>query len=158
MILNSVGDEGLAEYCPKCGKFFFDNPASCVLVTTINDKKQVLLLKQNYITEDKWTLCSGYLKKGDTLEETVVREVFEETGLKVISYKYVKSYYFEPKNIIMAGYIARVACDRIKLTSKEVDDMKWVDMDEAEDLLARENNLSGEHFDICKKILNGEQS
>lgn len=77
-------------------------------MTIINEKTQVLLLKQNYITTDKWTLCSGYLKKGDTLEETVAREVLEETGHTIVDCRYVMSYYFKPKNLIMTGYIARV--------------------------------------------------
>lgn len=153
--LKSVGDEGLAKYCVKCHKYFFDNPVSCVLVTIVNEKQQVLLLKQNYITTDKWTLCSGYLKKGDTLEETVAREVFEETGLTIVDCQYVRSYYYKPKNLIMTGYIARVNSDTITAVSKEVDDMKWVELDKAAVMLARENNYSGTHFDLCKKVLQG---
>ena len=96
-----IGDEGNQKYCECCNKFYFDNPASCVLVAIINENNQVLLLKQNYISTKNYTLCSGYLKKGDTLEETVAREVLEETGQRVISCKYVQSYYFAPKNLIM---------------------------------------------------------
>ena len=153
LILNSIGDEGLAKYCLKCDKYFFDNPVSCVLVTIINEKNQVLLLKQNYITTDKWTLCSGYLKKGDTLEETVAREVLEETGHTIVDCRYVKSYYFKPKNLIMTGYIARVKSDTIAVISIEVDDIRWVELDKAADMLARENNYSGLHFDLCRKVL-----
>lgn len=86
-----IGDEGEQKYCSDCNKFYFDNPASCVLVAIINENNQVLLLKQNYITTKNYTLCSGYLKKGDTLEETVAREVYEETGQRVISCEYVQS-------------------------------------------------------------------
>lgn len=73
LIYKSIGDEGEQKYCPSCNKFYFDNPASCVLVAIINENNQILLLKQNYITTKNYTLCSGYLKKGDTLEETVFR-------------------------------------------------------------------------------------
>lgn len=56
-----------------------------MLVAIINENNQVLLLKQNYISTKNYTLCSGYLKKGDTLEETVAREVLEETEQRVLS-------------------------------------------------------------------------
>ena len=96
LVLKPVGDEGDQKYCTECNRYYFDNPASCVLVAIINERNEVLLLKQNYISQKHYTLCSGYLKKGETLEETVVREVFEETGQRVISCEYVQSYYFPP--------------------------------------------------------------
>lgn len=149
----AVGDEGEQRYCPDCGKFYFDNPASCVIAAIIDENNRVLLLKQNYISKNNYTLCSGYLKKGDTFEDTVVREVFEETGQRVISCEYVKSYYFAPKNLIMAGFIAYVKAD-VFGNSKEVDELLWADLDEAVHMVERENNYSGVHLDNCiKKIL-----
>ena len=147
-----IGDEGKQKYCNRCNKFFFDNPASCVLVTIVNENKQVLLLKQNYISTKKYTLCSGYLKKGDTLEDTVVREVSEETGQKVICCEYVQSYYFEPKNLIMSGFIAYVSTS-LFASSEEVDGLMWVNSEKACDVVERENNFSGIHLDKCIEIL-----
>ena len=56
----------------------------------------------------------------------------------------------------MTGYIAHVKSNTITTVSKEVDDMRWVELDEATDMLARENNYSGIHFDLCKKVLQGD--
>ena len=148
LTLRTVGDEGAQKYCTICNKFFFDNPACCILVAIFNEHSQVLLLRQNYISTTHYTLCSGYLKKGDTLEDTVVREVFEETGQHVLSCEYVQSYYFPPKNLIMAGYIAHVHAHALG-RSAEVDALAWFDPDEAVHLVARENNLSGIHLDNC---------
>ena len=150
----NIGDEGKQRYCPECDKFYFDNPASCVLAAIINENNQVLLLKQNYITTKNYTLCSGYLKKGDTLEETVAREVFEETGQRVLSCEYVRSYYFAPKNLIMTGFIAYVKAS-VFSTSNEVDELIWVDLYKAATMVERENNYSGIHLDNCiEKIKN----
>ena len=144
----SIGDEGEQKYCECCNKFYFDNPASCVLVAIINENNQVLLLKQNYISTKNYTLCSGYLKKGDTLEETVAREVLEETGQRVISCEYVQSYYFVPKNLIMTGFIAYVKASEFG-SSSEVDGLMWVNLDKAVTMVERENNYSGVHLDRC---------
>ncbi|MDE6132822.1 MAG: NUDIX domain-containing protein [Oscillospiraceae bacterium] len=143
-----IGDEGKQRYCHDCNKFYFDNPASCVLVAIINENNRVLLLKQNYISTKNYTLCSGYLKRGDTLEETVVREVFEETEQRVLFSEYVKSYYYIPKNLIMVGFIAYVKESDFGV-SNEVDELLWVDLDKAAAMVERENNYSGIHLDNC---------
>ena len=109
-------------------------------------------LKQNYITTKNYTLCSGYLKKGDTLEETVAREVYEETGQRVISCEYVQSYYFTPKNLIMTGFIAYVNASEFG-SSNEVDGLVWIDLDKAVNMVERENNYSGVHLDNCISML-----
>ena len=124
----------------------------CVLIAIINEKNQVLLLKQNYISTKHFTLCSGYLKKGDTLENTVVREVFEETGQRVISCEYIQSYYFAPKNLIMSGFIAHVISAEFNC-SNEVDSLLWTDLEQAVNMVERENNYSDEHLDNCINFL-----
>ena len=148
LVLKPVGDEGEQKYCTECNRYYFDNPASCVLVAIINERNEVLLLKQNYISQEHYTLCSGYLKKGETLEETVVREVFEETGQRVISCEYVQSYYFPPKNLIMEGFIAYVKATDFS-NSNEVDYLMWAKLEQAVTMAERKNNLSGEHLDNC---------
>lgn len=153
LVLKPVGDEGEQKYCTECNRYFFDNPASCVLVAIINERNEVLLLKQNYISQKNYTLCSGYLKKGESLEETVVREVYEETGQRVISCEYVQSYYFQLKNLIMAGFIAYVKASDFG-NSNEVDDLMWAKLDRAVTMVERENNWSGEHLDRCILKLN----
>lgn len=148
LIYKSVGDEGEQKYCPDCNKFYFDDPASCIIAAIINENDQVLLLKQKLISANNYTLCSGYLKKGDTLEETVIREVFEETGQRVISCEYIQSYYFAPKNLIMAGFIAYVRSGAFGV-SNEVDGLIWADLSKAVHIVERENNFSGIHLDNC---------
>ena len=153
LVLKPVGDEGEQKYCTECNRYYFDNPSSCVLVAIFNERNEVLLLKQNYISQKHYTLCSGYLKKGETLEETVVREVFEETGQRVISCEYVQSYYFPPKNLIMEGFIAFVKASEFG-NSNEVDDLMWEKPEQAVTMVERENNWSGEHLDKCILKLN----
>lgn len=149
-----IGDEGEQRYCPDCGKFYFDNPACCVLTAIINERGEVLLLKQNYISE-KYVLCSGYMKKGDTPESAVAREVFEETGQRVLSCEYIGGYYFEPKNLFMLGFIANVRAEDFGC-SNEVDGLMWTDLRSAAELVERENNLSGIHLDNCIDFLKNQ--
>lgn len=148
LISRTVGDEGMQKYCSVCNKFYFDNPANVVLVTITNEKKQIFLLRQKYISENKWMLCSGYVRKGETLEETVIREVFEETGQVVKTCEYICSYYFGSKNLIMSGFIARVNTSEFSV-SNEVDALKWCEVEDAVQLIERDNNYLGIHLDNC---------
>ena len=90
--------------------------------------------------------------KRETIEDAVIREVKEETGQNVISCKYISSYYFAPKQLIMIGFIAYVKKSQFS-NSVEVDDIKWYKMDEVDRVIARENNCSGMHWDKCREFL-----
>ncbi len=68
------------------------------------------------------------------------------------SCKYVSSYYFAPKQLIMIGFIAYVKKSEFA-DSDEVDDIKWYKMDEVNSVIARENNCSGMHWDKCRELL-----
>ncbi len=146
-----LGDDD-CKICPSCKRIYGRNPLPVVEVLVVNELNEVLLLKQNYISETKWTVVSGYMVEGETIEEAVSREVKEETGQIVDKCQYVSSYYFEPKQLIMIGFIAYVKKSQFT-DSDEVDDLRWYKIDEVEDVIARENNCSGMHFDNCKQFL-----
>lgn len=150
LVYKAVGDEGEQKYCHDCNKFYFDNPKVCVLVAILkkSDKNQILLLKQNYISKEKYVLCSGYVQKGETLENAVYREVLEETGYFAYEYEYIDSYYYPPKDIVMPGFIAYVEASDFG-TSNEVDELLWADLDKAAAMVERENNYSGVYLDNC---------
>ena len=154
LLLREVGDEGLQPFCAACSRYYFDNAVPCVLAAIVNEFGQVLLLQQRHIA-DAPTLCSGYVKKGDTLEETVRREVLEETGQHVDACLYAGSWYYPPKGLIMAGFLARVTAREFG-ASREVDGLFWSDMAEAQRIIARENNLSGAVLDACAALLHAQ--
>lgn len=147
------GDDN-CKMCPSCKKIYGSSPFPVVEVLVVNELGEILLLKQNYISESKWTVVSGYMIDGETIEEAVRREVKEETGQEVINCRYVSSYYFEPKQLIMIGFIAYVKKSEFT-RSDEVDDIRWYGIDEVSDVIAYENNCSGIHFENCRNILEG---
>src|SRR4051812_31119075 len=89
-------DEGGVPYCPIDDIMYFDTPKPCIIVAVMKGDK-ILLLKQSYIFKNSKVLLSGYVTSGETVEETVHREVMEEAGLRIKNLKYLGSEYLSSK-------------------------------------------------------------
>lgn len=125
-----IGDEGKIPYCERCKRPFFDMFSSCVIVLVTNGDGQVVLLRQNYISTQYRNLVSGYIKPGETAEETACREVQEEIGVNLSSLDFVGTYWFEKKQQLMIGFIGK-SDDKELILSGEVDGAQWVDAKQA---------------------------
>ncbi|NMM64117.1 NUDIX domain-containing protein [Clostridium sp. P21] len=150
-------DEGKVPFCPVDNIMYFDTPKPCIIVAILKGDK-ILLLKQSYIFKDSKVLLSGYVNNGETVEETVHREVLEEAGLKIKNLKYLGSECLESKEIIMLTFMAEYESGEIN-KSPEVE---WVDWSNIEDALC-EMNEDKIGKKIVKKVLkeigyNGEKA
>ena len=70
LIQKEVGDEGFMPYCDNCKKPLFDMFSSCIIALVTNEKQEVALLRQNYISTDYYNLVSGYMKPGETFRRS----------------------------------------------------------------------------------------
>ena len=105
----------------------------------INRKlKKALLIRRS--TDDlgggTWESAGGKLEEGETLEEGIAREVFEETGLKIIPEKllYASVEEREDINLIFVVYLCHTEETEVIL-SEEHDESRWVDKRECRELL-----------------------
>lgn len=130
-----LGDEGLVPWCDKCGKPWFDMFPVAVIALVHNEKGEVLLLRQNYISTDFHNLVSGYVVPGENAEECAVREIMEETGQTVENLELVLTSWFARKDMLMIGFFASVHSSELKLSS-EVDSASWHLPEEILDLVS----------------------
>lgn len=122
-------DEGGVPYCSEDNILFFDTPKPCVIVAVLKGE-EILLLKQSYIFKDSKVLVSGYVTSGETVEETVAREVKEETGITVDNIKYLGSEFLASKDILMLTFMARYVEGEINKSS-EVEGVEWGKLESA---------------------------
>lgn len=115
-------DEGGVPYCPIDDLMYFDTPKPCVIVAVIRNDN-ILLLRQSYIFKDSKVLVSGYVCNGESVEETVYREVKEETGITVDNIKYLGSECFPSKELIMLTFMAEYVSGEISKSTE----VEWVD-------------------------------
>lgn len=132
LVGKKAGDDGQVPYCETCSKYWFDSFSSCVIILLANEYNEIAMLRQNYLSEKYWTYVAGFMVPGETAEETAIREVKEELGLKVQKLEYEGTYWFAEKEQLMHGFIGFTKKADFVL-SEEVDAAEWVSVSEAPD-------------------------
>lgn len=88
---------------------------------------QCLLARQRIFPKGYFAPIAGFLEAGETPEQAVSREVFEEVGLKVERVSYVAAQPWPFPSSLMLGYIAHVLPDQQIRLSTELEQAIWVD-------------------------------
>lgn len=148
LIIKDSWDEGGVPYCAKDDMMFFDTPKPCVVVAVVKDE-EILLLKQSYIFKNSKVLVSGYVTNGETVEETVYREVKEETGITIGDIKYLGSEFLPTKEILMLTFMAKYVEGEIR-KSEEVELVQWEKIEDA--LCEMREDKIGKN--LVRKVLN----
>ena len=144
LIPKNIGDEGLVPFCSSCDRPVFNIPYACTLTLVVNELGEVVLIRQNYVSKSNYVLVAGYIKSGESAEETAMREVQEEVGIYPDQVKYLKSYYYEKHDMLMLGFVAYANKCEISI-SGEVDEAGWFTMEEAAAKL-REGSIAMQLF------------
>jgi NADH pyrophosphatase NudC (nudix superfamily) len=93
--------------CPDCDFVHWDNPIPVVAAIVEHEGKVILTRNKGW--PEKWLgILAGFLDKGETPEDGVLREVKEELGLEGEIVSFVGNYTFELRNQIIFAYHVRV--------------------------------------------------
>ena len=122
--------------CPKCGRRIYPRIIPAVIVGVLHrgDRKEedrIVLTKYAGRDVPYYALIAGFTEIGETIEETVKREVMEEVGLKVKNLQYYKSQPWAMADDILMGFYCEVDGDmEIKLDRTELKEGGWYTRDE----------------------------
>lgn len=130
----------LAQTCtnPDCGVQHFPrvNPAMIVLVHHADAHgERCLLGRQSTWNPRVYSALSGYVEPGESAEDAVLREVMEETGIKVDDVRYFSSQPWPFSDSLMLGFHARAINTEICLDETELEDARWFSRHEIPRLL-----------------------
>ncbi|MYM75929.1 NAD(+) diphosphatase [Duganella sp. FT134W] len=110
--------------CPHCGHSAYPriSPAMMVLV---RKGDQVLLAMHTNSPYKRYTALAGFVEAGESVEEAIHREVFEEVGLKVHNLQYFGSQSWPFPHSLMIAYTAEYLDGEIRVDQNEIAEARW---------------------------------
>lgn len=115
----------------KCNRRAFPriDPAIICLIEH-PDGEHCLLGRQANWPQGMYSVVAGFVEPGETLEECVIREVKEETGIVVNEVVYKASQPWPFPSSIMLGFFAKAKTVKFQPDDDELEDIRWVSRDE----------------------------
>ncbi len=98
------------------------NPCMIVLVTR---EDEILLARSPHFTTNMYSTLAGFVEVGESIEQCVHREVFEEVGLSINNLRYIASQNWPYPHSLMLGFHASYEKGDIVLQAGEIEDAKW---------------------------------
>ena len=108
------------------------DPAIIVLVSSDD---HCLLGRQQVWPKGMYSTLAGFFEPGESIEDAVVREVEEETGIRVKEIEYQSSQPWLFPNSLMIGFTAKAKNDKIRIAINELEDARWFSREEIRDNL-----------------------
>ena len=125
--------------CPSCGNQEYPVLCPAVIVGITNGDK-IILSKYEGRRFKRYALIAGFAEIGETIEETVHREVMEEVGLKVKNLRYYKSQPWSFSGTLLFGFFCDVdGDDTLTVDHEELSMAQWVERDK---IPVQGNNIS----------------
>ena len=125
--------------CPNCGNMIFPRISPAVIVA-VTDGDRLLLSKYAGRAYTRYALLAGYAEIGETIEQTVHREVMEEVGLRVKNLRYYKSQPWGVDGNLLLGFFCDLdGSDAIHIDENELSMAAWYPRDA---LPARDDGIS----------------
>ena len=122
-------EQRLRPSCLTCGAVVFQDPKIVVAALVVMDREVVLVKRGPGVGEGKWSFPAGYVDRGETLQDAVVRETREEIGVEVRTMNLVGLYSRKNDPIVLAIYEANVIRGEVAPCG-EVLDAAWFPVDD----------------------------
>jgi NAD+ diphosphatase len=119
----------LARTCPSCGAMYFPRITPAV-IALVRKESEILLARGLRFGPRFYSLIAGFVEPGETLEQAVEREVYEEVGIKVKDIAYFASQSWPFPSQLMVGFTANYAEGSIRIDKSEISDARWFRIDE----------------------------
>ena len=113
-----------AKRCPKCGLRQYPRLSPAVIML-IYQEEDILLARAPHFREGLYSVLAGFVEPGESLEETVAREVKEEVGIEIKNIRYFGSQPWPFPDSLMVGFTAEYASGELVLDPTEISAAAW---------------------------------
>lgn len=139
LVIREHPEDGPVAWCPTCQDWRYPGFNVAVSMEVLSPDRQRVVLIDQYGKHG--ILVAGYVARGESLDQTVRREVREETGLEVGDIAFNASRFFEPSNTLMVNFSCVAESEELHARPGEVNRAAWYSFDDAR-AYARPNSLA----------------
>lgn len=111
--------------CGNCDSEHYPRTDQAI-IAAVSDGERLLLGRQRSWAPRRWSVLAGFVEPGESLEQTVAREVLEESGVRVTGCQYQGSQPWPFPSALMLGFIASAEPDQ-PVPGDELEDVGWFD-------------------------------
>jgi len=129
---------GWSRRCEGCNAEHFPRVDPVVIMLAEYDGK-ILVGRQARFAPGQYSALAGFVEPGETIEEAVARELWEEAGVRATAVRYVMSQPWPFPSSLMMACVAQVESAELTLDTTEIEAAMWVDRNGVRGALARED-------------------
>lgn len=134
-----VTEGGYERCCPRCGTHHFPRTDPAVIML-VERGSEILLGRRPTWPARRYSVLAGFVSPGESLEEAVVREVREESGIQVREPRFVASQPWPFPSSLMLGFTARADGGEPRTVDGELEDVRWFSFAEVAAAIDGEND------------------
>lgn len=124
------GEKERSQVCPACGHTVYPKICPAVIVA-VHDGDRLVLTRYRGRPFKKFALIAGFNEIGESIEDTVRREVLEEVGLHVKNLRFYKSQPWTFTDTLLMGFFAQLdGDDAITIQEDELSEGNWYHREE----------------------------
>lgn len=132
----ALAQSGFRRDCQACGGQHFPR-TDPVVIMLVHRGDRCLLARQPRFVPGMHSCLAGFVEPGETIEDAVRRETFEEAGIRVGEVRYLASQPWPFPMSLMIGCLGEALNDEIVLDGAELEAGRWFSRDEALQMLER---------------------
>ena len=121
-------DRDRALVCDDCSLASYPRISPSIIVL-VHDEDRILLARNQRFPTGMFSTLAGFVEPGESIEQTVHREVHEEVGVEVDQLQYLGSQPWPFPNSLMLGFHAHYAGGDIRLQEEEIAEARWFNID-----------------------------
>lgn len=117
-----------SKVCGHCKLHFYPRLSPCVIML-VTRGRECLLARHARSKNNLYTALAGFVEVGESLEDTIHREIMEEVGVRVCSLRYFRSQPWPFPGQLMIGFHVEYAEGDIRVDGEEILDARWYSYD-----------------------------
>jgi NAD+ diphosphatase len=114
--------------CPSCGQLHYPR-ISPVVMALVRRGDRLLLARSPRFAPGMHSALAGFVEAGESLEESLIREVREEVGLEVANPRYFSSQSWPFPHSLMIAFFCDYASGEIEVDGVEIESAAWFSFD-----------------------------